>query len=85
MNHWKILGIEATTDKRLIKLAYTELLKKTSPTEFPEEFKNLRKALTQQVLKSSFSPITLNIRAECCRIRFLRLHNAKVQTEQRGT
>lgn len=44
MNHWKILGIEATTDKRLIKLAYTELLKKTSPTEFPEEFKNLRKA-----------------------------------------
>lgn len=44
MNHWKILGIEATTDKRLIKLAYTEILKKTSPTEFPEEFKDLRKA-----------------------------------------
>ncbi|MBG9994660.1 tetratricopeptide repeat protein [Pseudoalteromonas sp. NZS127_1] len=44
MNHWKILGIEATTDKRLIKLAYTELLKKTSPAEFPQEFKDLRKA-----------------------------------------
>ncbi|NLV00505.1 molecular chaperone DnaJ [Marinomonas sp. UCMA 3892] len=44
MNHWEVLGIEPTKDKRVIKLAYTELLKKNSPTEFPEEFKNLRKA-----------------------------------------
>ncbi|NVK75000.1 MAG: molecular chaperone DnaJ, partial [Oceanospirillaceae bacterium] len=44
MNHWQVLGIEPTKDKRVIKLAYTELLKKNSPTEFPEEFKNLRKA-----------------------------------------
>lgn len=55
MNHWEVLGIEATNDKRLIKLAYTELLKKNSPTEFPEEFKRLRKAyeLANKEIKQS--------------------------------
>ncbi|WP_426357543.1 tetratricopeptide repeat protein [Pseudocolwellia sp. HL-MZ19] len=66
MDHWNILGIEATTDKRLIKLAYTELLKKTSPTEFPEEFKNLRKAYelatkeAKQAAKNHSKANTLN-------------------------
>lgn len=44
MNHWQRLGIEATRDKRAIKLAYTELLKQYPPAEFPDEFKALRKA-----------------------------------------
>mgnify|MGYP002515206642 CR=1 FL=1 len=44
MNHWKVLGIDATRDKRVIKLTYTELLKQYPPAEFPEEFKNIRKA-----------------------------------------
>lgn len=46
MNHWKILGIEATTDKRLIKLAYTEILKKHRQQSFPKSLKIYEKHMS---------------------------------------
>lgn len=41
---WYILGIEPTTDKRLITAAYREMLLDTNPEEKPEQFKALREA-----------------------------------------
>ena len=55
MVHWIVLGIEPTQDKRAVKLAYTQLLKKTPPAEFPEEFKALRKAYDQALKEISKS------------------------------
>ena len=60
MYHWILLGIEPTKDKRAIKLAYTQLLKQTPPTEFPEEFKALRKAYDQALEEISKSDDDVN-------------------------
>lgn len=44
MDFWQILGIEPTTDVRLIKQAYAALAKKYHPEEAAEKFLQLRKA-----------------------------------------
>ncbi len=44
MEIWKILGIEPTEDKKLIKKAYLAKLKVTHPEEKPEEFAILKEA-----------------------------------------
>ncbi len=44
MNYWKILGIEPTTDKNIIKQSYMEKLNLFHPEEDPEGFQNLRQA-----------------------------------------
>lgn len=44
MNIWKILNIEKTTDKKLIKKAYHEKLKLTKPEENEKGFMELREA-----------------------------------------
>lgn len=41
---WGVLGIESTTDKRKIKKAYAEAVKRCHPEEHPEEFKQLYNA-----------------------------------------
>ena len=41
---WKILEIEPTTDRSVIKRAYAALAKKYHPEQYPEEFLNLRNA-----------------------------------------
>lgn len=43
-NHWKILGLEPTSDQRAIKLAYAENIKTVHPEEDPEGFKALQEA-----------------------------------------
>lgn len=44
---WKILGIEATKDKKQITSAYRQKLRGTNPEDKPEEFKALRDAYEQ--------------------------------------
>ena len=44
---WTVLGIEPTTDKKTITLAYRTKLKQTNPEDKPEEFKALREAYEQ--------------------------------------
>lgn len=44
MNIWKILGIEPTVDKKVIKKAYAAKTRETHPEEKPEEFKQLHEA-----------------------------------------
>lgn len=44
MNPWEILGIDATSDKKLIKHAYAKALKKCNPEVNPEDFMQLRSA-----------------------------------------
>ena len=41
---FKILEIEPTNDKKKIKIAYSKMLKKYHPEEFPEMFMKIRKA-----------------------------------------
>ncbi|MCL2528511.1 MAG: J domain-containing protein [Defluviitaleaceae bacterium] len=43
-NHWKVLGIDPTTDKRAIKKAYAKMLAKYHPEEFPEKFEEINNA-----------------------------------------
>lgn len=51
MSCWAVLGIDPTTDKKLIKKAYAVLLKNNKPDEHPQEFKRLHSAY-KQCLKS---------------------------------
>ncbi len=44
---WKILKIEPTADRKVIRTAYRELLAETNPEDRPEEFKALREAYEQ--------------------------------------
>ena len=44
---WKILKIEPTADRSVIRTAYRELLSVTNPEDSPEEFKALREAYEQ--------------------------------------
>ena len=44
---WKILKIEPTADRGIIRTAYRELLSVTNPEDKPEEFKALREAYEQ--------------------------------------
>lgn len=48
-NHWVILGIKSTNDKRQIKRAYSTLLKKTKPESDPEGYQRLREAFDQAI------------------------------------
>lgn len=50
---WKVLGIESTTDVRVIKQAYAALAKKYHPEQYPEEFLNLRNAYESALAYSS--------------------------------
>jgi len=43
-SNWDILGIDATTDKRVIKRAYAKMLAKYHPEEFPEKFEEINHA-----------------------------------------
>lgn len=54
MDCWNKLGIEPTTNKRSIKIAYTELLKLCRPDEDPEGFRQLRKAYEGALTESRF-------------------------------
>lgn len=47
MNAWEILGIEPTSDKKIIKRAYAKLLKQYHPEENPEKFKQIQAAYQQ--------------------------------------
>ncbi len=44
MDIWTILGIEQTTDKRMIKRAYGRRIAQYHPEEYPEEFKTVHEA-----------------------------------------
>lgn len=44
MDCWEILGIEPTTDKKIIQKAYAELTKKYHYEVYPEEFKKIQEA-----------------------------------------
>jgi uncharacterized membrane protein YhaH (DUF805 family) len=44
MNPWEILNINATTDKKTIKRAYAQILKRCNPEDNPEGFMQLRAA-----------------------------------------
>lgn len=52
MNIWKVLDIEATDDKKKIKLAYRTKLRKLNPESEPEAFMELREAY-EKALKDS--------------------------------
>lgn len=52
---WEILGIEKTTDKLLIKRAYTTLAHTVSPEDDPEGFRKIHSAY-KQALKYASSP-----------------------------
>lgn len=54
MNCWNVLDLEPTTNKREIKLAYTEKLKLCRPDKDPEGFKQLRKAFENALNESRF-------------------------------
>jgi len=43
-SNWDILGIDATTDKRVIKRAYAKMLAKYHPEEFPEKYEEINRA-----------------------------------------
>lgn len=44
---WKILGIDPTTDIKVIKTAYAKLAKQYNPEENPEEFQRIHEAYRQ--------------------------------------
>lgn len=47
MDIWTILGIEQTTDKRMIKRAYGRRTAQYHPEEYPEEFKSIHEAYVE--------------------------------------
>lgn len=60
MNCWSILGIEATSNKKDIKRAYSKLLKSYHPAEDPEGFQRLNEAYQLALSladESSFEPL----------------------------
>ena len=52
MNPWKTLQIEPTEDKKAIKKAYAQLIKKHRPDEDPQKFQEIQEAY-QMALKWS--------------------------------
>ena len=58
MNCWEILGIEPGSDQKIIKAAYSKLLKTTRPDQDPEGFKRLHAAYKAALdtVKSSHRP-----------------------------
>ena len=54
MNSWQILGIEATSDDKVIKRAYAKLLKQTRPEQDKEGFIILRQAYEDALERSQW-------------------------------
>jgi len=50
LSYWKILGISATTDKKMIKKAYAQKAKQYHPEQHPEQFKQLQNAYKSALL-----------------------------------
>lgn len=50
MDCFEILGIEPTNNIRIIKKAYSLLLKRYHPEEYPEEFKKIHQAYEEALL-----------------------------------
>ena len=59
MNIWKVLGIEPTKDKILLKSAYRDKLAHTNPEDDPEGFMELRKAYEEAVRQSEVTEETV--------------------------
>ena len=59
---FKILEIEPTDDKKKIKIAYSKMLKKYHPEEFPEMFMKIREAyqIALEFKEYNFNKINLN-------------------------
>ncbi|MCB1586505.1 MAG: DnaJ domain-containing protein [Xanthomonadales bacterium] len=57
MNPWKILNIDPTSDKKIIKKAYALLIKTYSPDEHPEKFKEIQLAYQLALELSKFGII----------------------------
>ena len=57
MNCWSVLGIEAGSDKKTIKLAYARLLKKTRPDDDPDGFTILHAAYKQALAVGKTVPV----------------------------
>ena len=51
---WSTLGIESTKERRAIKIAYTNGVKKNNPESHPEQFQALRSAYEEALYLSSF-------------------------------
>ena len=49
MNIWKVLGVEATKDKDIIKKAYRTKLTAVNPEDDPQGFMQLRQAYEEAV------------------------------------
>jgi hypothetical protein len=54
MDCWKKLGIEATSDKRVIKRAYAALIKKHNPEEDPRGFQAVREAYDEALQRAEY-------------------------------
>ncbi len=57
MSPWKLLGVEPGSDRKVIKKAYTRLIKDVHPEDNPDEFMRLRQAY-ESVLASLDAPST---------------------------
>ena len=58
MNCWSVLGIEAGSDTKTIKLAYARLLKKTRPDDDPDGFTILHAAYKQALAVGKTVPVS---------------------------
>ena len=67
MNNWDVLGIDPTTDKRVIKRAYAKMLAKYHPEEFPEKFEEISRAYmwALQSLESAYDEESLVMSKSC--------------------
>jgi len=54
MDCWKLLGIQATADKRKIKSAYAKLLKQYHPEENPKEYQSIREAYDRALMIAGY-------------------------------